>query len=306
MPYYCVWIAILLAAVSKNLIGASMPLEDQDRNRETTSTLSLLHRDTRTTDNDGDTVQTCPTLQLLHGKDGRDGTPGRDGRDGQPGVQGPIGQKGERGPPGGPQGPPGVPGLRGPTGLTSSAGPPGPSSGGVVYTRWGKSSCPSTTGTSLLYAGRVGGTYSGHSGGGANFLCMPLNPQYSTRYTTGVQGYSYIYGAEYERPIRGTRNDDATCAVCYVSTRETLLMIPARTSCPSSWTREYYGYLMSANREDSGRTAYICVDDVPESVSGSQGHTDASHLYHVEATCNSMPCPPYVNYKELTCTVCTK
>ena len=134
---------------------------------------------------------------------------------------------------------------------------------------------------------------------------MPLNPQYST-YTPGVQGRSYIHGAEYEHPIGGTGNDDATCAVCYASRRETVLMVPARTSCPSSWTREYFGYLMSANRRDSGRSSYICVDRAYEPVHGSQGQTDAGHLYHVEATCNSMPCPPYVNYKELTCVVCTK
>ena len=45
-----------------------------------------------------------------------------------------------------------------------------------------------------------------------------------------------MYGAEYEHPIggTGTTNDDATCAVCYVSTRETELMLPAKTSCPTS------------------------------------------------------------------------
>jgi hypothetical protein len=177
----------------------------------------------------------------------------------------------------------------------------------VIYTRWGKSSCPTTAGTQLLYAGRVGGTFSGHSGGGANFLCMPLDPQYSS-YTSGVQGRSYMYGAEYEHPIggTGTTNDDATCAVCYVSTRETQLMLPAKTSCPTSWTREYYGYLMSAYRGDSGRSSFICVDGAYEPVHGSQGQRNAGHLFHVEAICGTMQCPPYANYKELTCAVCTK
>ena len=66
---------------------------------------------------------------------------------------------------------------------------------------------------------------------------MPLDPQYSS-YTPGVQGCSYTYGAEYEHPIGGATNDDATCAVCYVSTRETQLMLPAKTSCLASWTRD--------------------------------------------------------------------
>ena len=80
-----------------------------------------------------------------------------------------------------------------------------------------------TPGTQLVYAGQVGGTYSGQSGGGANVLCIPLDPQYSS-YTPGVQGHSYMYGAEYEQPIGGTGNDDATCAVCYVSMRERVLI----------------------------------------------------------------------------------
>jgi hypothetical protein len=66
-----------------------------------------------------------------------------------PGVQGPIGPPGERGPAGGPQGSPGVQGARGLTGQRGPPGPPGPRSGGVIYTRWGKSSCPMTAGTEL-------------------------------------------------------------------------------------------------------------------------------------------------------------
>ena len=63
---------------------------------------------------------------------------------------------------------------------------------------------------------------------------------------------------------------------------------------------------MSARHQDSGRSSYVCVDHAFEPVSDGQGQTDAGHLYRVEATCDSMPCPPYVNYKELTCAVCTK
>ena len=99
----------------------------------------------------------------------------------------------------------------------------------MVYTRWGKSSCPSTPGTELVNAGRTGGTQLEHCGGGANQLCMPLDPQYSN-YKPGVQGSSYMYGAEYERPpiVSSKHNHDATCAVCYVSSRETVLMVPAK------------------------------------------------------------------------------
>ena len=65
---------------------------------------------------------------------------GRDGRDGRDGVRGPRGPQGQ----GGEQG---------------VAGPPGPRNGGVVYTRWGKTSCTNITGTELVYAGRAGGSW---------------------------------------------------------------------------------------------------------------------------------------------------
>ena len=103
---------------------------------------------------------------------------------------------------------------------------------------------------------------------------------------------SFTYGIEYENPIGGNGDDDATCAVCYVSTRETQLMLPAKTSCPESWTREYYGYLMSGTIGNSGHSSFVCVDRAYELVPGSQGHRNSGHLHHVEAVCGTMQCPP--------------
>ena len=57
----------------------------------------------------------------------------------------------------------------------------------MVYTRWGKSSCPSVSGTTLVYAGRTGGTWYAHKGGAVNYLCMPDDPDYLS-YQPGVQG----------------------------------------------------------------------------------------------------------------------
>ena len=55
-------------------------------------------------------------------------------------------------------GPPGEKGEKGESGDKGPRGPPGPSSGGVVYTRWGRTVCPNTPGTELVYAGTTGGT----------------------------------------------------------------------------------------------------------------------------------------------------
>lgn len=175
----------------------------------------------------------------------------------------------------------------------------------MTYTRWGKSSCPNKT--ELVYTGRVGGSHYTHKGGGANYLCMPLDPEYTLAVQNGVRGHSYVYGTEYEYPLRGLHDHDVPCAVCYAATRATALMIPAKTSCPRSWTREYYGFLMSAHIAHH-RSRFECVDVDQESLPGSKSNVDGALFYHVEASCTTapLPCPPYNGEKELTCVVCTK
>ena len=121
-------------------------------------------------------------------------------------------------------------------------------------TRWGRTTCSNTSGAELLYAGRAAGSFWTEQGGGANYLCLPEQPENST-YTAGSQGgRAYLYGAEYQTgggvdngPFQSVYQHNVPCAVCYAPTREAVVMIPAQLTCPSSWTREYYGYLM-ANR----------------------------------------------------------
>ncbi len=231
---------------------------------------------------------TCPQVELLRGHDGRDGLPGRDGKDGEKGDIG----------------------IQGPPGLRGLPGAPPPNSGGVLYTRWGRTACPGTPGTELVYAGRVGGSWYGNTGGGANYLCMPDDPQYLT-YEPGVQDVSPIFGTEYQayggQPLRAVHDHNVPCAVCFSSMRETVLMLPAKPTCPPSWTLEYAGYLMSTHRSSNHhRTMYECVDKDPDCIPGSAGNTDGAVFYHTEANCNGMPCPPYDPQKELTCAVCTK
>ena len=242
-----------------------------------------LHRPQRSTDSQsgGNSVNTSsfPYIEVLRGRDGRDG------RDGVPGPRGSQGQRGDQG----------------------VAGTPGPRNGGVVYTRWGKTSCPSVSGTTLVYAGKAGGMWWQHKGGAANYLCMPDDPDYLS-YTSRVQRSSYVYGVEYATngmPLRAVNQHNVPCAVCYASTRVAVTMIPAKTRCPSNWTLEYSGYLMSEGYT-LHRTMYECVDKNPDSVPGSASSTDGASFYHVEASCNGMLCPPYDPQKELTCAVCTK
>ena len=182
-----------------------------------------------------------------------------------------------------------------------------------MYTRWGRTTCPSTSGTQLMYAGRAAGSHFTDRGGGANYLCLPEQPQYSN-YTARTQaGCAYLYGTEYQ--AGGVHLQDSgplsfgdhnvPCAVCYTSMRGTVLMIPAQITCPSSWTREYYGYLVADNHGNQ-RTMFECVDRSPETVPASSADTNGALFYHVEVKCNGIPCPPYDTQKEVTCVVCTK
>ncbi len=243
-------------------------------------------------------------VQLLRGRDGRDGLPGPAGPVGPPGPKGssrPAGPSGPAGPPG----PPGQLGSRGREGPKGKEGPPGPQGGGLTYIRWGSSSCPSNvSGTEMVYSGIAGGSLYRHAGGGSNYLCMPKDPQYNSN-RTYRSSVSYIYGVEYEIPVQGNNNYNAPCAVCHVSTRSALLLIPAKYSCPANWTMEYYGYLMSGSLFHK-RTHFVCVDHSMEGLAGSHANTDGALFYHVGATCYGLPCPPYSTNKELNCVVCTK
>ena len=71
--------------------------------------------------------------------------------------------------------------------------PSGPAVHGVVYTRWGKSTCRSEV--NRVYAGRTGSSFYLYQGGGANYICMPNDPEYSS-YIPEVRGYNFVYGTE--------------------------------------------------------------------------------------------------------------
>ena len=106
----------------------------------------------------------------------------------------------------------------------------------------------------------------------------------------------------------GTHDRNVPCTVCYVPTRATTLMVPARTSCPTSWTEEYQGYLMAERHNHARNAVYECMDEGAESVAGSAANTDGALFYHTVGTCGGagLPCPPYVANRPITCVVCTK
>ena len=138
-------------------------------------------------------------VELLRG---RDGLPGRDGMRGPSGPPGPQGKEGSV----------------------------GPKSGGATYVRWGKSSCP--TSSEEVYSGIAAGSEHTHSGSGANHLCMPKIPEYDLPNRANTNNHGLLYGAEYEAPIQGSHDHNVPCAVCHVSTRSAVLMIPGKDYLP--------------------------------------------------------------------------
>ena len=164
----------------------------------------------------------------------------------------------------------------------------------------------------LLLLGIMGGENYNHYGGGVNYLCLPNNPKYD-KYKNGWQSSGYVYGTEYQvseyngDPFKKSLHDhDAPCVVCLTKSRGSMLMMPARNDCPSGWTEEYHGYLMTAYHGHRSSKDFICVDGDPEYVAGSGANKDGALLYPVQGQCGSLPCGPYVAGREFTCAVCTK
>lgn len=162
------------------------------------------------------------------------------------------------------------------------------------------------------FLGLIAGGYYGHNGGGGDYICLPDKPIYGPKHSDAFESTGGIYGAEYEvnafNPFNKNVHDhDAPCVVCYVKSRDTQIMMPARNDCPYGWTQEYHGFLMTEHYEHTMSRDYICVDHDPQSVPGSKSDHNGALLFPVQPNCDHFSgCPPYNNGWELTCSVCTK
>ena len=101
------------------------------------------------------------------------------------------------------------------------------------------------------------------------------------KYKDGHKNAGFMYGTEYEvnqfNPFvrKNLHHHDAPWAVCFVRSRASILMMPARNNCPSGWTEEYHGYLMTDHRGHK-RHDFICVDENDEYVPGSGANKDGA------------------------------
>ena len=157
----------------------------------------------------------------------------------------------------------------------------------------------------ILNSGYADKSSAQHFGGGANYICLDKNPQWPDVTSAGSGAGNNIYGVEYWL-ITGFDysffNNDALCATCHVEGRGETLMIPGNRTCPHTWTKEYEGLLVS---EDTNLSTYVCLDKNPEAIPGWGFYDEWSKFYILQAHCNPLPCPPYVNGYEIACVVCT-
>jgi hypothetical protein len=197
------------------------------------------------------------------------------------------------------------------TGVNSSGGVTcATEKAGIVYTRWGRSDCPS--GSSLVYSGYHAGKAHDHGGGGTNNLCLTASPTW-LNYNDANHNGALVYGTEYEMsgyglvgvsPFNGHHDYQAPCAVCLTTAYATQMMVPGTYQCPSGWSSLYYGYLMSTHYTQ-GASEFTCID-VNATHFGTNASQNGNLLYPTEAECGSLPCGPYVQDRELTCAVCAR
>lgn len=179
---------------------------------------------------------------------------------------------------------------------------------GIVYTRWGRTVCPS--GATLVYAGYVGAGHHSHPGGGGT-LCLSDAPTWEDFDDANHDG-ALLYGTEYETRaggvarLEGLYNYQARCAVCHRADASSFFMLPGSQTCPQGWTAEYAGYLMATAHNNSGSPGFSCVDRAAEPT-GNPANQDNNLWYPTEFECDGgLPCPPYVNNREATCAVCSR
>ena len=167
----------------------------------------------------------------------------------------------------------------------------------------------------IFNSGIAAGSGHGHDGAATNHQCLPENPSWGNR--TAVAGGAFIYGMEYEEAFtevmemvnvvgKTLLNQNVPCAVCRRQKRTTYLMVPGVFRCYPGWHLEYNGYLLAGNHGSVAGTNYICVDNEPEVTKAGYRDEGGAHLYRVTAACGALPCPKYVNSRELPCVVCTK
>ena len=182
----------------------------------------------------------------------------------------------------------------------------------ATYERIGHDECPGAPGTTLIYEGFTAGFST--MTGSTSFKCLPIQEEHISYFAdtdakyTNTSEIRFVNATEY-RTFKGgnsINNHDAYCAVCHVSGRDTIQVIPATDQCTdNSWTKEYDGYLMT----DNSATTFTCVDKNMETIPNTGTPVDnAPVLRHivVPSDLGKNINNEYDSTKVLSCVVCSK
>lgn len=159
----------------------------------------------------------------------------------------------------------------------------------------------------------VGGPKFDTPGGGVNLQCLPPNPELNV-YKSSATAVSWMRSVEYESQDYSIFPDNidnkhAVCSRCYTESRPALLIIPAKTTCPEEWHKEYAGFLMAASENEAHATTYECVDRRPEFEALSAAD-EGGRLWFVNVDCRAGGsvgnCNKYGHARQVTCVVCTR
>ncbi|XP_061190884.1 uncharacterized protein LOC133199001 [Saccostrea echinata] len=173
--------------------------------------------------------------------------------------------------------------------------------GSAVYSLWGGKVCPKHENTRTIYTGFMSSSnIKSERGDPGDFLCLPQVPEYDSsssvrkvfnEHKSVVSGFTY----------------HLSCAVCQVQLVSSVLMIPAKVTCPADWRLEYVGVLVTAGDKKGGSSArHICIEKNALYEGGIEDSRDKGpYLYPVAVECGRIPCPPYKKNDSLSCVVCS-
>lgn len=116
-----------------------------------------------------------------------------------------------------------------------------------------------------MYKGIAGGGDYVQPGNGANTLCLPNNPDpapwdFPTHFQNNDRAASnFIYGAEFQYTYRNIAvDDDVPCAIYSVAHASSVIIIPAKMTCPTGWSKEYAGVSISSSVWSSHWRVFVC------------------------------------------------
>lgn len=186
---------------------------------------------------------------------------------------------------------------------------------GATYIQWGRSTCTAND-SEIVYSGFVGGSAYTNSGSAVNNLCLPSHPQWGT-YDTKDNNHPFVGAALFDLFDINVPNtvfdfdkydhNRVACSLCRKKLNTATMMIPARQDCYGDWVKLYDGYLYAGWHAHESASEFICMDSKPDVLDKGSTWTHKKILYPVKANCDgAMPCPPYVNGREVTCVVCSK